>query len=598
MGRVELLPRFEASFEDRDPLHQDHRSRSSSDGGSSGCVNRENPLLATIQRTTPTLPEDQVTSMEQQPSERAYPEDSPSQSQSTEQRRLSSALPASSSIVEALFGPGLGPCWGDFSCTYNRIRGRLYATSQAVLFYTNLLGFERRICLLLREIVRGKMELYRTTSLRFATVDGETYIFKSFNDREQVLHLLTGLKILADKQHAEKRQATTTLLSAASPGGTARRGSAQQASPERPQSETGPFSPNNSLSNLPSPQMSFHAVPPPSSNRRRAVSDSIIRLPRVESSGSLEQLPNNQDCMEDTNSIPSDIVRPGEEHIVNSKVEDDEDVPEASMSCLWARAIEAKSPPLQEVGIDGIVLPCDVETFFQTFWADNAVHSVEYYQREYVKDQDIKLTGWDLGSDGYFRRSLQFRHPIQNSLGLGPSSADTTRQQKLRQYTGLGITLENRTQVSGIPAADSFYVQDHWVVEAHGENQVKLTVRYDTRFTKRSMFKSIITKSIRKETKEWMAGYADMVQTVLAQKSPHRSSSNRSVAVTLPAPSVETQKFIRETLESAYHLILVVSVAFFCLGMVACYHIFRLERAVARLHDDLQQVQVCQPPSL
>ena len=573
------MPRNETEtpFESRDPLSQDLISRSSSEGGSSGGNNKaaieSSPSL--IPKMQPTLVEEApvLTTLEQHPSDLLSAPGTPESSATTEQRRLSSSLPASTAVVEALFGPGLGPCWGDFSCTYNRIRGRLYATSQAVLFYTNLLGFERRICLLLRDISR--MELFRTTSLRFSTRDDETYIFKSFNDREQVLHLLNGLKILAFKQQQERGQAT-----AGTPSAT-RRSSARISSPDQ-----GASGAAFSLSST------FQPISTP--HRRRAASDSVLRLPRVDSSGSIGS--QNQDSVragEDSHSLAFSDTRPGEE--VTAEGEDE--TPDASLASTWAQAKKPKSPPLEEVGVDGIVFPCDMDTFFQTFWADHAGHSFEYYQRDYIKDKDVALTGWDLGSDGYFRRTINFRHPIQNSLGLGPSAADTTRQQKLRTYHGLGIVLENRTLVAGIPAADSFYVQDHWILEALGENQVQLTVRYDTRFTKRSMFKSIITKSIRKETKEWMAGYVDMIQTVLASKSPTPANICAAGAVPLPPPSAELQKLIRESIQLAYRLFAAVSLAFFMLGFVACIHLYRLQQTVAQLHDDLRLLQVCESPS-
>jgi hypothetical protein len=114
------------------------------------------------------------------------------------------ALEASTQIVRALFGSAVGECWGDYFCTHNRIRGRLYATSLAVLFHSNLLGFERRICLRYCEIV--EMELFRTTSIRITMFDSEQYVLRSFNDRVQVLRMLKGLKILSDRRRIGGRR--------------------------------------------------------------------------------------------------------------------------------------------------------------------------------------------------------------------------------------------------------------------------------------------------------------------------------------------------------------------------------------------------------
>lgn len=49
------------------------------------------------------------------------------------------------------------------------------------------------------------MELYRTTSVKITMLDSEVYVFRSFNDRVQVLHVLKGLKILADRNKRNRR---------------------------------------------------------------------------------------------------------------------------------------------------------------------------------------------------------------------------------------------------------------------------------------------------------------------------------------------------------------------------------------------------------
>lgn len=99
---------------------------------------------------------------------------------------------SSTEIVHALFGPAVGACWGDFSCNYNRQQGRLYAASKALLFYSNLFGFERRICMMLLDV--EEISLYRTTSVRIAMVDGEEFIFKSLAERTFVVKLLEDLR--------------------------------------------------------------------------------------------------------------------------------------------------------------------------------------------------------------------------------------------------------------------------------------------------------------------------------------------------------------------------------------------------------------------
>jgi len=103
-----------------------------------------------------------------------------------------STSPATTEIVQSLFGPTVGPCWGDVSCQHNRVRGRLYASSSAVLFYSNLFGFEKKIRLDWPDVII--MELYRNTSILISLQDCQEFIFKGIEDRENVLGLLNELQ--------------------------------------------------------------------------------------------------------------------------------------------------------------------------------------------------------------------------------------------------------------------------------------------------------------------------------------------------------------------------------------------------------------------
>ena len=100
-------------------------------------------------------------------------------------------------VVQSLFGADFGPCWGDFFCSHGRIRGRLYVVANGILFFSSLLGFERRLCLQFSDI--SALALHRTTSIRIDIADYDTYIFRSFQDREKVLRLLIRLKLLVEK---------------------------------------------------------------------------------------------------------------------------------------------------------------------------------------------------------------------------------------------------------------------------------------------------------------------------------------------------------------------------------------------------------------
>jgi hypothetical protein len=179
--------------------------------------------------------------------------------------------------------------------------------------------------------------------------------------------------------------------------------------------------------------------------------------------------------------------------------------------------------------LQSLSLSCSLNVFFQQFLADNAPFSLDRYQRDYIKDREVNATKWKSGENDVYTRTITFTHPIKNSLGLGPSSAHTTRRQKLRRFRDYGILLENTTTIEGIPSADAFHVQDHWIIQADGDFRVNLRVRHDTRFTKLALFKAIIEKNVRKETKDWFDGYISMLQAALMEEK----STTESVAASV-----------------------------------------------------------------
>ena len=494
-------------------------------------------------------------------------------------RRLSASLTASSEAVHALFGDGVGPCWGDFSCSHLRIRGRLYLTSQAVLFHTNLLGFERRICLLLRDIVHA--ELFRTTSIRIHTMDLETYIFKSFNNREQVLHLMNGLKILSDKQQGSRRRASSarkpsdvlqpTQLDGVEPGLCLTQSSSVA------DSSSG-LSRSAFISTVGAPGLPvLSSSPPVSPNRRRASSDSLVRLPLTENATSpaltgpsslvqwrLEPIESNEELSVHTEQGRLSPPEAGDE----------------SPSVAW-ETIKGSKSQLSDVGIDSLTLQCSLDDYYKTFLVEDAQFSLDYYQKEYVKDQEVEITGWDIGSDGDFRRTITFTHPIKNSLGIGPSSARTSRQQRLRKFEGIGMALENRTFVEGIPAADCFFVQDLWLLEVTNESQLQLSVRYDVKFKKRSIFRNIIQKSVRKETKEWIAGYVDMVQAALRQDTSGKlSQSHESAHFTDVGKLEAVVSQLVTKLDQAYRIIFFLVAVLIVAQLMTSYNVMSLQTCV------------------
>jgi hypothetical protein len=200
------------------------------------------------------------------------------------------------------------------------------------------------------------------------------------------------------------------------------------------------------------------------------------------------------------------------------------------------------------VALEATVLQsCTLDAFVELFFADDAPYSLAKYQTEHIGDKEVEFGPWrETGPPGpasaaptvSWERSINYLHPLNNSVG--PSQAKTTRQQRLARFGECGIILDNTTLVEGIPMADCFKVIDHWIVESDvdrdGGNEaaescssLTITVTFQIVFTKRTMFKSLIQKNIKSETKKWFRGYVEMLQRTLQEHPPKRVQKKTEV---------------------------------------------------------------------
>ena len=196
-------------------------------------------------------------------------------------------MAATSEMVELLFGVS-GSCWGSFPCSHHRIPGRLYAVSTSILFYSNMMGFERRICLKFTEI--ASMSLHRTTSIRIELCSEEVFVFKSFQDREQVLQTLMALKRLEFKDR--RRQPSDLRLSDDVFGG-------DMLTDEEQSFDS--LGDNSTLDSLRPPSVKNQTPP-----RRRLGSDSFVRLLSFDGS-SVDESSKRNDTNTSSTVDPPDV---------------------------------------------------------------------------------------------------------------------------------------------------------------------------------------------------------------------------------------------------------------------------------------------------
>lgn len=239
------------------------------------------------------------------------------------------------------------------------------------------------------------------------------------------------------------------------------------------------------------------------------------------------------------------------------------------------------------------MLNCSLDRFLQLFINDDAKYSLSKHQSENIKDHDVTASPWKDGESGLKTRTLSFVHPIKNSTGFGPDSASTHREQTLRVFPRQGLTLDNTTRVEGIPAADSFNVRDRWVLECMAnDTKVRLKTRYAIRFTKRTLLKPLIQKSIRKETKEWWESYQSVLKSATAEVASEKRAIGSDI-VEGPKSALPNENIIRDLVRLKRSLTLLLVSCFLLILSLHAYLILELvslRETVAQLDLHIAQI--------
>lgn len=454
-------------------------------------------------------------------------------------------------IVQNLFGMVVGPCWADDSCSYNRHHGRLYVSTKALCFYSNLFGFERRLCLFLEDV--DILELYRSTSIRICMVDGEDFVFKSLSDRNSILKTLSELK-----NHQTPSQLSRTQLA--------------DISDDIP-SQSGALEMDIYLS-LQTTETS--SQPPLRRRTKSAPGDISVRIPKDSGGGSSQEL----DAL-----IRSRTASSG----ASSSVASQENAQDA-----WGEYKQADDPPYGETVLKGIKLCCSLSVFYDTLIADDAPWSIPRFQKEIVGDSEIEVSSWALdetGDQDMMHRTITFRHPIKGNLGIGPSAAMTRREQRLRHFGTYGMSLETSSFVKGVPASDCFYVDDRWLVEQH-TGCVLLTVQYQTRFTSGTLLKRLIGQSVKTEVNDWYRCYAKLLTKVFKIKWDNNEKKVEKRCIE-DKPTIQTCSSLHTTRRQGQKQLasLNVTAYFLFFGMAVFIQAWYFQRQILLLQQEVRQLR-------
>jgi hypothetical protein len=512
-------------------------------------------------------------------------------------------------VVE-LFGWTVGEYVGDFSAAYYRVSGQFFVATKALLFYSNLLGFERRFCLALSDI--DTIESHRTTSIKISMVDCEEYVFKKFQDRDAVVRLLQEL--LGRYKTAEKNdERMESIISSSSPIFTQQEHQQhynslpignessmistdvgeKAGSPDINNEEDSFFLRDDDFqrphlssdvtpdhaNDWPSPgpnrirsssvptvithQSSSPALFQPASAKQKLENEQVRKTKLLQRSRTPllngNRAHSSQDLLQSRSEPISSgkIVRksrtgsydPGSRTLDDVAHEETDRISKQlftetttsatktvvnDMAILSAWEKESKACH-ENIALEPTDLSCSLNEFFDLFFQDEAPHALAKYQQEHIGDKHVQFSPWrplssETGNNATVAliRTIEYIHPLNNSMG--PSEAKTYRTQYLLRYGECGMLLRNITKVEGIPMADCFQVMDQWIFHPSGTRDddrpcLTLSVSFQVDFVKRTMFKSLIQKNVKSETKKWFSGYVEVLRRVMEQRSQVTAST-------------------------------------------------------------------------
>ena len=345
-------------------------------------------------------------------------------------------------FIKALFGDS-GVVLGDFSCSYQRQLGRLYVSTNAVFFYSNLFGFEKKLKIEHRHAL--EIDLVRTTSLFIRTSD-EEFIFRSFEDRQSVLELI--------------RSCSSTQISTSSP-------------------------PTELSSDVQS---------------------------------NIQMVNNNDELM--SSSEHDDEAQQNRNSCKDNSTEDILVPNSLDGAMLWEQMKEKSSNWDSLVTMEK--LPCKLTEFFDNCLRDSAPRSLSYFQSKVMGDSNVVLEAWakntategEANAADSLSRTIEFEHTTRWAVAK-------VKRRQTYQICGKHAIIQNFTYLQGIPQADTFFVEDMWLLESGSDGDIILNVKFRIVFNKqKTMLKSVISNRTKAEANEWFDKYLPFVRSQKLDQKP------------------------------------------------------------------------------
>jgi hypothetical protein len=173
-----------------------------------------------------------------------------------------------------------------------------------------------------------------------------------------------------------------------------------------------------------------------------------------------------------------------------------------------------------------LALSMSVDEFYNHVLADDADHSFTYFMCN-IGELDVDTTKWELsmantlpnnGSTSAVSstlsssRIISYIHPVNSPMA--PPTAKARKQQTIHKFGPAGICVESCTVVEEVPMADCFVVDDRLWVHKTSQGCV-LSVTFQIRFIKSTLFRRIIENQTRKEYQSFWDQFSSMVQSLI-----------------------------------------------------------------------------------
>jgi hypothetical protein len=177
---------------------------------------------------------------------------------------------------------------------------------------------------------------------------------------------------------------------------------------------------------------------------------------------------------------------------------------------------------------------------------------------------------------------------------MAPPEAMAKKHQRLRKYGDYGICVDTSSRVHDVPLTDCFFLDDRLLVESTEDGGVLLSLRFEIRFIKSTMFRRIIERT----TKDEFLKGANRLGQVLAESIPDKLSKEEIITVSPPVISSPRLHSPRSA-DPYYVRFVFITTVFFCLFLFNVFLLFELkslERSVKtiELHmSTLVESRIC-----